>query len=359
MNDVPDDKGLTQAGQPRKTISLDDNPRLLARIRHQYEVKGLGYTKIGKLLSVPRSSIRDAIHRRGWKRGGTHGAPNGQGNVADTSGELPENARERPGSAAAAPPPSAPPPTGSKKRPQGKKGRAKGATIVQFPGGADITPPEEPPPKPVRVLPRALADSDRDVIKSRLHELRAAMSIDQLARLARAEGTLAKYGHLIDVWLDPQRYTDTTGLEGKDVEDKIVATQTLALRMLLPGERDTLAGAIGVWTKALQTMLELERKVAGIGMVVRPGSQIPGLTLDGTGTPAEGGGAPIVGLGLAALPTEELRRVTTAMELLQRRQQQRQDAPRPPSPDPIDDIFDHTPDPDFMATLEPELEPER
>jgi hypothetical protein len=70
--------------------------------------------------------------------------------------------------------------------------------------------------------------------------------------------------HLIEVYLEPRRFVDINGLAEDEAAERIVATQKVALRMLLPTERDTLAGAIKVLTEAITRNITLKRSVAGL-----------------------------------------------------------------------------------------------
>ena len=65
------------------------------------------------------------------------------------------------------------------------------------------------------------------------------MSLEQVELLERHEALLDRYSHLLQVYLDPERFADLTGLNEDEKARKIASTRTVARSVLLPTERDT------------------------------------------------------------------------------------------------------------------------
>ena len=128
-----------------------------------------------------------------------------------------------------------------------------------------------------------------------------------------------------------------------------MAAQRQALGTLLPTARDTLAGAIKTLTNAIQQVIMLKRKVVCLDKVKTGTGGVQSfdpLAEEVEKTPP---------VDVNSMSTAELRLVQQAMELVQRHQHAKRDAPMPPPPDSIDDLMDLPPEPDEPD--EPELPP--
>lgn len=216
------------------------------------------------------------------------------------------------------------------------------ATIFPFPGPA--TPPPEQPG-----VTAASPDNSREEkarLRVALAAIRATMSLEQVELLERHEALLDRYSHLLEVYLDPERFLELTGLNENEKAGKIVSTRRGALGVLLPNDGDTLTGVIKTLTYALQQIVTLKRKVVGLDkiMMTTGGSHSSDPLAD------DDGEWPLV--HLASLTTGQLRHVREAMELLQRHEQTSRETPNPPPPDPIEELRH----PDFPLELaEPDI----
>lgn len=348
----------------------------MQQLRYDYEVVGLGSRKLERKYGYARSSIQNIIRAGKWMRAGAeadvpHGSPpsrqereaqievlaKGLADPLHRGHEIPPNPSLVPSqvdllnagtvdSATAAPPPPTdekpavaldPPPeaTDESKSEASSRVVPKSGKVIKFPGVAFPMPAEANPR--ARVLPEPTME-ERARLRTTLATLRAMMTVEQVAVLEHHEAVLRRYSHLLEVYLEPARFVVAAeGMSAEELTDKIVETQSLALRQLLPTERDTLAGAIKTLTEAIQRTILLKRAVAGLQLPTgRGGASAPlaGPEIDGEASPVKSSA------NLANLPTSQLREVTRAMELLERHQHAHADAPKPPPPDPIDDIFD-------------------
>lgn len=221
----------------------------------------------------------------------------------------------------------------------------KSADIINFPKA-----PEAPSrgAKAVAFLPEQLGD-EKARLRVTLTAIKSFMTLEQVEQLDHHEALLRRYRHLMEVYLEPMRFVDVEGLNDDEKAEKIVATQRLAMHMLLPTERDTLAGAVKVLTDALRSSIVLKRAVVGLHPVKGGSSMTSKDPLFRDDPEAE---EKVKGLlDLSRLETGQLRHVQEAMEMLERHQHRQQEAPRPPDPDPIDDLRN----PDYV---EPGGEPE-
>jgi hypothetical protein len=221
----------------------------------------------------------------------------------------------------------------------------KSADIINFPRA-----PVEPPrgATVVHFLPEQLGE-EKTRLRVTLTAIKSMMTLEQVQQLEHHEALLRRYSHLIEVYLEPMRFVDVEGLDDDMKAEKIVATQRLAMQMLLPTERDTLAGAFKVLTEAIRSSIVLKRAVVGLHPV-KGGATMPSrdpMFRDDPEAEAEVKGL----LDLSTLDTGQLRHVQQAMEMLQRHQHRQNAAPTPPDPDPIEDLRN----PDYVP---PETDPE-
>ena len=184
---------------------------------------------------------------------------------------------------------------------------------------------------PVQLLPEPTRE-EKAKIRNTLAAIRAMMTVEQVQQLDHHEALLARYSHLIEVYLEPTRFVDVSGLTEDEAAEKIVATQKAALRMLLPTDRDTLAGAIKVLTESLARNIALKRAVAGLTTMgaFRPRDPVNPLKDETEGSRGE--------RNLKELTLAELREVRRGMQILNGHQQLRSEPPIPPPPDPIDHL---------------------
>jgi hypothetical protein len=202
------------------------------------------------------------------------------------------------------------------------------ADVISFPRAA------APPPRQaaaVQVLPTTSRE-EKARLRVTLSAIRAMMSLEQVQQLDHHRALLARYAHLLEVYLEPQRFLTIKDLEPEAQAEKIVSTQKLALSLLLPTERDTLAGAIKTLTGAIRDNIELARTVAGLDKV--KAGYAGSLPEDGDET------ATTALVNLDAMGTVQLRQVQRAMALIQRHQHASSEARKPPPPEPIDDLMD-------------------
>ena len=205
------------------------------------------------------------------------------------------------------------------------------ADVIAFPSAAP------PPPKKVEVseLPPSVPAEDRAKLRVALAAIRASISVEQVQQLERHEAMLQRYAHVIEVYLEPQRFVAVEGLSAEDAAEKVVTAQKVALRMLLPGKRDTLAGAIKTLTSALKSSIELKRTVVGLAkvgaMALKPADPNHSFAddLPGTGSIIE----------VETMATEQLRAVQSAMEMLEAHHRKQREPPKPPPPGSIDDLL--------------------
>jgi hypothetical protein len=208
------------------------------------------------------------------------------------------------------------------------------ADVINFPGALQDCPKNT---ESVRLT--AQTSAGKAQLRVTLAAIRAAMSVEQVHVLEHHQALLAQYSHHLEVYLEPQRFVDTRGLGEAEAAERVVAVQKDALRTLLPTERDTLAGAIKVLTDAVGRTIQLQRAVAGLDKVasaaLRPG--------DPNNPSGDEDGMKGQIIDLEALGTADLRAVQHGMEILDRHHRKQQDAPKPPPPEPIDDLLELVP----------------
>lgn len=329
---------------------------IYAAMRVDYEVFGLGRKKLGHKYLIPVATIADQIRKGGWVRYVGDEEPF----VTPEDEATLLRGLRRVGHNPPLPLPTDPKPRNG--RPpaaytQGVDGDGSSEdNVINFPRG-QMVPPMRPPPTEVQRIVVAIPQlpeygpEKKSQIRTTLGAIKAMMTIEQVQVLEEHEGILRRYSHLMKTFLDPLSVLDVTGLGPDEIKDHAAATQVLALKQLLPTERDTLAGAIKQLTESMIRSMEMKRKILGLHEIragtSRVGRENPDDLVEQAGTAelgqvkVAGGGAPAIG----AMGTGELRQVARAMELIQRRQQLVQEAPKPPAPDPIDFLMDDGPDP--------------
>lgn len=173
--------------------------------------------------------------------------------------------------------------------------------------------------------------SQIEAAATRVHlaTLRGQMSIQQFARLDRHEQLLDDVTHLTSVFVAPARHVDVSGLNDDEAAARLEQVSRAAARIILPTERDTLHGLLATLNKATIATITTQRVVAGFG--TRPRDSSSKDEEEPAASPAR---------SLQGMPTEELRRIRHAMDVLQGHANQRSEAPKPPPPDPIDDLAD-------------------
>jgi hypothetical protein len=368
----------------RKTSTY---PEVIEAAKRDYELHGLGYRLLAKKHGIPRSTVAFVANSQKWVKPGPRppGFPKGCLAARDVEAALlSEGLRHRLGGAEELASPAMKRPRGRPRKhpkpetnpyepvqspavpqdeplvcdarssdtpietdeviagrgnqqspplrrvpdPVRRKGEGgKTATIIDFPG---LLPAARQQPGAVQLLPGA-THNDKARARVTLAAIRAMMSLEQVEQLERHEAVLDRYSHLLEVYLEPQRFLDLEGLNEDEKATKIVATRNLALAILLPTEKDTLVGVIKSLTNAIQQMVTLKRKIVGLDRLKDSQGISPFTPLgDEEGDRPRG--------NLSSMCTADLRTVQHAMELLDRHQHAAREAPMPPLPDPIDDL---------------------
>ncbi len=193
------------------------------------------------------------------------------------------------------------------------------------------------------IIPPPSPDTAKAQLQITLSAIRGMMSRRQIYQLDDFEELIAKYGHLIEVYLDPHRFVDERGLSADEIVRRVAEVQGTALRLLTPTKQDSLSGSLKTYTDALMRSIELKRAIAGLNKLVPPP--------DGEVDEEQGGDRHI--LDMQTLSTEELRVVQRGMELLERHQRAARSLPRPPAPDGIDDLLG----PEPQVVQDPDIAP--
>jgi hypothetical protein len=205
------------------------------------------------------------------------------------------------------------------------------ADVIDFPGFRAA------PAKlagPVQLLPDQTRE-EKAQLRVTLAAIRAMMSVEQAQLLDQHLNRLLRYGHLIDVYADPARFVpDDPDLDEAARIERIVAMQQAARRILLPTDRDTLAGALKMLTAALRETIPLQRSVVGLDK--RPVGAFRSSDPDDPLGERAGAGGDYGDGRRAAL--SGLRQVQQAMKALEDPQHRMDDPPLPPPPGLIDDL---------------------
>ena len=360
--------------------ALHTAPQFAATVRHLYEDEGFSIASIAKMYGAPRSSLQLFAQREGWARKDgvelKKGMPNKQAettvptDVQEAINLIAELAAKKTGSPVQPDVPRGKNGLEIKKNEKGRpvlKRRGLSAKVITFPGiktsrkrgmnasaasqtgpggaGAASDPAAGPEPGE-RLLPRLTAKESERAMKT-LRELRAILPIESLRRLERLEGILERYAGWMDLYLDPLAHIETNGLHAFDVEEKAVRTQTLALKLLLPTDKDTLTGAMTTLTTLTAKIIDMQRRIAGIPDVKPTLAEIEtDKAIAAEQERAAREAETNLEQHLDTMPVADLRKVTEAMELLQKRQHQGTEPPKPPPPLPLDDIYEDENDPE-------------
>lgn len=346
------------------------------KARHWFEVDGVTVGEIGRRLDVSRQAIAYWIKTREWKRPPGWKSP-GQIQQAETErsleytdakvmGDVVERAIERGAGVRKAKSArngqpvvkkpigrprrvvdeeprslpkdeSAPPPNPAEDSNFGQEAskRPTRGNVVAFPGSGL---PQKPEPKPIHLLP---ARNRKDVAESkqRLAVLRGILSEQQVMQLEECEDLLRDYGHLLALYLNPQRIlteADFEGLGEEERKERIVGVQRAAMSLLLPSERDTLQGAIGRMVDSLARVMTFKRTVVGIIASTRRNVGF-GTDGDDPDLPPDDDASVDKATGLPKLELTQLREVRSAMEMLLGKQRLDREPPRPPPPEPLEE----------------------
>jgi hypothetical protein len=310
-------------GRPSKHLRIpgaapltDEQNRLLAA-REEYAQGGHHLRELAEKYGFTPGKLHYVCKIQGWERGPDPTLPS---EAAPAEDRLPEPASQ------------------TKKRRANLKlvadGEGRTADIVAFPKAAQ---PASKKAAAMSLLPPMQAD-EKQKLRVTLAAIRAMMSVEQVQQLERHEQLLARYAHLVEVYLEPHRFVDPQGPaeDADEYAERVWTAQRTALRMLLPTERDTLAGAIKVLTEAMKHTIELKRTVAGLGKTLA-GAYKVGANIDMDPDEAARAGGKI--LDIDVLETRDLRAVQHAMELLDRQHRRQTEPPKPPPPDSIDDLL--------------------
>jgi hypothetical protein len=371
------DAGAEEASMSRSQRSTASYPDVIAAAQRDYELSGLGYRQLSKKHGIPRSTIAYLATSQ-WAKPGrreldsppgypaahdvspeTRGvvsniSPPTGGRLTDvTANRAPGRPRKNPQadeglgieSPSSAEHPTIPPSLPSAQSDGRSPSPADVLSQLKGPGATDAQsatilnfPQSDLPPRQHHSVPRLLpiAKCDEKAIPhATLRATRAAMTLRQIEQAEAYERLLHRYMHLLNVYLEPQRFMDLAGLDENAKALKAEAMRKMALGVLLPAKGDTLTGTIKILTSAIEQIITLKRKLVGLekangGMGGFPSP--PGSLDDDDGDRRR--------RNLSSLTTAELRVVTQGMEILDRHQHEMKDAPMPPPPEPLDDLFE-------------------
>jgi hypothetical protein len=164
------------------------------------------------------------------------------------------------------------------------------------------------------------------------------MSLQQLQGLQRTRSVIDDYEHYFRVYLRPQDYLERGTMDEATYQERLTQLRKQALLYIAPTERDTLSAALKTLVSARETLVNVERIVAGAANG-RAGAR-PLLN------PADG--EPLGqtdAADLSAMDVATLRQVKGAMEALQGRREAINEPPKPPPPEPLN-LGDPTHEPD-------------
>lgn len=315
--------------------AADERQRLICA-REEYEASGHGghsgqtVTELARKYGFQPGKLRYVARMEGWTKPPPSPAP-------PPASEPGSGPADRP----AEPVPAETPPTpaGASWVKVARETPLRTADVINFPGAA---PPAQRSASPVaRWLPERSVE-DKQKLRVALSAIRAVMSVEQVQQLERHEGLLERYSHLLDMYLHPQRFVSPDGLTEEQHGEEIIRVQTLAARILMPSDRDTLGTTVKTLTDALHKTITLKRAIAGLDKVSP--AALRGLTDDAD----DRNKGPT--LDLSAIDVEELRQVQRSMELVERHHRAHQEPPKPPLGQSIDDLLG----PEAVVVQEPE-----
>lgn len=352
------------------------SPEQLAEARHLYETTPTSFEKLGVQFGLSGNTLFDWARKQGWERYKPpaptpteleHAAQHvhdsalaaGLAEITRPKQKRKAKSRRKPAKrvrniepravvlarkraerAAAeaqknlAPPdqegaPVSPAQEGEDPRPDSSRKTGATAAIIQFPGAKP--PPEKDTPLRFPVQSK----EDRAELKMQMAALRGVLTVQQIAQLERHEEILSSYTHLLHVYLSTHEFVDLEGLSEEEAEEKLHRIQRAAMSRLLPTERDTLSGAIKTLTHSLIQVVQTKRLVAGIAKQGRLPTgrrrDLVGDDDDEESTSERRGEA-------TALDLETLRTVRDAMQVLTGHREDRREPPKPPEPEPLDDL---------------------
>jgi hypothetical protein len=189
------------------------------------------------------------------------------------------------------------------------------------------------------VIPPPSLDAAKAQMEIAISGIRGRMTGAQIRQLDGFESLVSKFGHLLEVYLDPHSFVDKN-LPPDEYATQVVQVQKTALQLIAPTKMDSLQGGLKIFGDALMRSIELKRAIVGL-------NKIPALA-DGT---AENDATAKQLFDVDALSTDELRVVQRGMELLDNHQRRGREVPMPPRPASIDDLMG----PDAQVVKEPEV----
>jgi hypothetical protein len=207
--------------------------------------------------------------------------------------------------------------------PTGKRGQVAGA-VVRFPG--PYLPPAGPNGKVTTAFPTR-SGTEMAAMRVQLSSLRGALALQQMRQLDEHDALLDDYQQMLALYLNPARFVDVTGLDAALAVQRLEEASRAAGRVVLPAERDTLAGAIMALNKARIGSFTAKRAAAGINP----------RQLLGSASHRDDDVADVA--PPAALTLGDLRSVQTAMQLLRGAVQRSDAPPKPPPPEGLEDLI--------------------
>jgi hypothetical protein len=216
-------------------------------------------------------------------------------------------------------------PQSSQNAPSGTPGLGDpGGPVVHF-RGADLSPPSTKTHPASGFPPRSR--TEQAAMRLQLVARPGELALLQIQQFEEHDELLGDFQHLLAVYLNPGKYVDVTGLDPGQAAARLEAIRQQAGRLVMPTERDTLAGAIQTLSKALMASFAAKRTAAGITPRQMHGRR-----------PQRDEQEPEAPPDLNTLDLASLRFVTTAMALLKGNTQGHSEPPKPPPPDTLDDL---------------------
>lgn len=127
-------------------------------------------------------------------------------------------------------------------KPSGRCGAGdQDGQVVRFPGAC--LPPRLPKTNSASGFP-SRSRTEQAAPRVHLSSLCGELALQQIRQLEQHDELLWDYHHLLGVYLNPSKFVDVAGLDPAQAAAKLEAISRQAGRVVLPTERDTLAGAI-------------------------------------------------------------------------------------------------------------------
>jgi hypothetical protein len=156
--------------------------------------------------------------------------------------------------------------------------------------------------------------------------------VSQVAQLELCEALLARFLRLFEVYVAPQHFVSPEGLTKDQHVEKLLTTQRMALRLLIP-RNGSLLGALKILIESLSRLVDVKHRMLGLEKTRTADTISPADTDSHLSSRALSSGE------LDGLSVAQLHSIRDAMELLERHTQSLNEPPRPPPPERIDDLL--------------------